>query len=139
MNYLHIILIIISLLIYEKSLANEITASRTLRKGELVRVSDLVVSDINLKPVADMIIGKELRRSIFFGRPISVEDVGSVTVVNRNDVVQISFTINGLQIRTEARALDSGGVDDFISVMNLDTRITVRAQVTGVKRVRIVR
>jgi flagella basal body P-ring formation protein FlgA len=50
-------------------------------------------------------------------------------VVERNQIVPISFLSGGLAIKAEGRALARGGVGDVIRVMNLQSRTTVSGQI----------
>ena len=115
----------------------DIIASRTLRVGTIVAESDITFSDHGAAETAESIIGREVKRSVYVGRAISTDDVGPVTIVDRNDIVRLFYRNNGLGIRTEARALEAGGLGEQITVMNLDTRVTLRALIVGNKRVRV--
>ncbi|MEM7212468.1 MAG: flagellar basal body P-ring formation chaperone FlgA, partial [Pseudomonadota bacterium] len=110
---------------------------RTLRVGTILQASDLQVTGEEDVQVFDGLVGQELKRSVYAGRPVSPEDVGPVTVIRRNDVVSLVYASHSLGLRTEARALSAGGVGETISVMNIDTRVTVRATVVGHKRVAV--
>ena len=117
----------------------EILAARTLRVGSIIAKADIRLTDDRSTAVVEQIVGKEIKRSVYVGRQIKPDDVGPVTIVDRNDVVRLYFQHNGLGIRTEARALEPGGLGEEINVMNLETRVTVRALVIGNKRVRVSR
>ncbi len=121
------------------ALASEVTASRTLPVGSIVEMSDIDFDNVDGTALAKKFIGKEIKRAVYVGRVINPSDVGPVTIVKRNDVIRLHFEQNGLGIRTEARALESGGLGEEIPVMNIDTRVTVRAAITGKKRARVVR
>lgn len=115
----------------------DVFAARTLRVGVIVEKTDL--TNMESDTSASDFIGKEVKRSIYVGREVSKADLGPVTVVDRNELIRLFYYINGLEIRTEARALEAGGVGEEISVMNVDTRVTVRALITGTKRARVSR
>lgn len=115
----------------------DVFAARTLRVGVIVERTDL--TNMESDTSASDFIGKEVKRSIYVGREVSKADLGPVTVVDRNELIRLFYYINGLEIRTEARALEAGGVGEEISVMNVDTRVTVRALITGTKRARVSR
>lgn len=50
-------------------------------------------------------------------------------IINRNQIVGAFFKGKGLRIATEVRALERGGVGDYIRVMNLASRATIFGQV----------
>ncbi len=126
-----LVLIVVS----EVSAIAEVLAARTLRVGSIVEKADLDVSNADGSETA--LVGKEVKRAIYAGRPITRSDVGPVTVVDRNEVIRLFYYLNGLGIRTEARALEAGGVGEEITVMNIDTRVTVRAEIIDSKRARV--
>ena len=53
-----------------------------------------------------------------------------ISLVDRNEIVALSFKSGGLAILTEGRALARGGVGDRIRVMNLASRTTVTGTIT---------
>lgn len=118
---------------------SDVVAARTLRVGTVLVETDLGLSDEESAKARDDMIGKETKRAIYAGRQIVAEDLGPVTVVHRNDVIKLLYSSKGLGLRTEARALDAGGVGEVISVMNLDTRIVIQATVLGPNRAGVFR
>ena len=118
---------------------SEVVAARTLRVGAVVTASDLKISEDQSAEDLTDIIGKETKRAIYQGREITPNDVGPVTIVQRNEVISLVYRSSGLGLRTEGRALNAAGVGEPVSVMNLDTRITVRAVVVGPKRAEVLR
>ena len=119
--------------------ASDVMAARTLPIGSIVELSDLELADEVEPSAADSFVGKEIKRAVYVGRAISESDVGPATIIKRNEIIRLHYNLNGLGIRTEARALESGGLGEEISVMNIDTRITVRASIVGRKRARVIR
>jgi flagella basal body P-ring formation protein FlgA len=49
-------------------------------------------------------------------------------LVDRNQIVTLVYNLGGLEITTEGRALDRGGLGDVVGVMNLSSRKTVTGQ-----------
>ena len=74
-------------------------------------------------------LGLEARVTIYAGRPVRAGDLGLPAVVERNQIVPISFLSGGLAIKAEGRALARGGVGDVIRVMNLASRTTVSGRI----------
>ena len=112
----------------------DVVAARTLRVGTVIAKTDLELLSEASAESRDRMIGRETKRAIYAGRKIEPDDLGPVTIVHRNDVIRLVFSSKGLGLRTEGRALDDGGVGEVISVMNLDTRIVIRATVLGPSR-----
>ena len=63
------------------------------------------------------------------GGPILLDDIGRPALVTRNQIVQVHFRTNGLQIVTEGRALERGAIGDRLRIMNLSSRATLFGQV----------
>ncbi|MEM0987300.1 MAG: flagellar basal body P-ring formation chaperone FlgA [Pseudomonadota bacterium] len=117
--------------------AGEITASRNLRVGTILTASDLILADGTAETSIERLVGLEVRKTIYAGRAIAIDNLGPQTMVRRNDIVTMSYAIGGLALRTEGRSLGAGGIGERIEVMNLDTRLTVRATIVGSRRVRV--
>jgi flagella basal body P-ring formation protein FlgA len=56
-------------------------------------------------------------------------------LVERNAIVTMEYRKGALTILAEGRALGAGGMDDRVRVMNISSRVTIEARVTGAGRV----
>jgi flagellar basal body P-ring formation protein FlgA len=112
--------------------ADTLLAARTIPAQSIITAEDLVASaQVIPGSLSDpaSIIGMETRVALYAGRPIRQGDVGFPAVVDRNQIIMLSYQHNGLAISTEGRALGRGGVGDLIRVMNLSSRATVTARI----------
>jgi flagella basal body P-ring formation protein FlgA len=112
--------------------ADTLVATRTLRAQAIIAPGDLTLVAADLPGgLSDpaLVIGQEARISIYAGRPVRAEDVGPPTVIDRNQIVALSYASGPLAILTEGRALARGGVGDVIRVMNLASRTTVSGRI----------
>lgn len=120
-----------------QAVGQDLLAAHTLRIGSIVGPGDLrLVDDAAADPkiteaAIEPYVGLEVRRAIYAGRPVTPSDLGPPTLVTRNAVVTMVFDTGSLAIRTEGRALDAGGEGERVRVMNLDSRLSVRATVVG--------
>jgi flagella basal body P-ring formation protein FlgA len=120
--------------------AGEIIAKQSLRVGAIIAPGDLVLSDPDNNADQDRLVGMtglEVRRAIVRGRAVRSHQLGPPTQVRRNKSVIMHFRQAGIGLRTEGRALSSGTLGDVIEVMNLDSRLTVRAEVIGRNQVEV--
>lgn len=120
--------------------AQEVLATHTLRVGTVLEERDLkapVGDDVRGRELIAALVGLETRRAIYTGRPVVAADLGPPTLVRRNAVVVMLYSDRGLGIRTEGRALDSGGAGEVVRVINLTSRRSVLATVTGENRVEV--
>jgi flagellar basal body P-ring formation protein FlgA len=112
--------------------ADTLLAARTIPAQSIIAAEDLVSSDQVIPgSVSDSasIIGMETRVALYAGRPIRPGDVGFPAVVERNQIIILTYQRNGLAISTEGRALGRGGPGELIRVMNLNSRATVTARI----------
>jgi flagella basal body P-ring formation protein FlgA len=115
--------------------AGILVTSRPLRVGSILTERDVhrakgEAKGIYLTDLSD-VVGKQTRIALYKGRPLRPEDLGSPTVVRRNQIVTITFQRGGLSLRAEGRALDKGALGERIRVLNIDSRRTVFATITG--------
>jgi flagellar basal body P-ring formation protein FlgA len=110
--------------------ADIIVPARTIPAGQIIGVDDLIRRDGDVPgTVTDpaQVVGMEARIPLYAGRSIRLSDVGRPAVIERNQIVALIFTGDGLHITTEGRALDRAGPGDVIRVMNMASRNTVTA------------
>ncbi len=107
-----------------------VKAAQNLRAGTVLSAADLITDSDN--PAAlSMFIGMEVKRSIYTGKPLSLNDVGAPTAVERNAIVMLEFVRGPLVITTEGRALDSGALGERVRIMNLTSKVILSAVITG--------
>jgi len=114
------------------ALADSLVATRPIRALTVISAEDvtLVAADIEgaLTEVSAA-VGMEARVVIYPGRPVRAADLGPPAIVERNQIVMLTYRTGGLAILTDGRALNRGGVGDVIRVMNLTSRTTVTGQI----------
>lgn len=120
--------------------ADSVVATRIIRAQTALTAEDLTLVAMEIPGAltdTTAAIGQEARVMIYAGRPIRQTDLGPGAVLERNQIIPLSYAAGGLSILTEGRALARGGVGDVIEVMNLSSRIKVSGQIgpDGVVRV----
>jgi flagella basal body P-ring formation protein FlgA len=127
----------VALCLIGQARADSLIAMRTLPAKTIITPEDvgLVASEIpgamqEISPA----IGKELRRAIYAGRAIMPADVAAPALVERNQIVALTYQGRAMTIRAEGRALTRGAEGDWIEVMNLSskTKVTGRVAANGV-------
>lgn len=106
--------------------ARNLPAHSVLAAADLTRAADPVPGALRDPAEA---VGRETRVAIYAGRPVFAADLTTPAVVERNQVVPLTYFHAGLAISTDGRALDRGSVGDRIRVMNLTSRSTVIGRV----------
>jgi flagellar basal body P-ring formation protein FlgA len=122
------------------ALADSLVATRTLRAHTTVAAEDVTLVEAAIDGAAteqNQVIGLETRVAIYAGKPIRIADLGPRALVERNQIVALSYSAGSLNILTEGRALARGGVGETIEVMNLSSRSKVTGQIgpDGIVRV----
>lgn len=112
--------------------AETLVVVRTLPAQTIIEPDDLVTRDMVVPgSVSDplLLVGMETRVALYAGRPIRPGDVGFPAIVERNQIISMTYEAGGIVIRTEGRSLERAGPGDIIRVMNLASRSTVTARI----------
>lgn len=112
--------------------ADVLTPVRAIRPHEVISASDLKLMPGDMVGVvSDLaeIVGQEARIALYPGRPIRRRDIGAPALVERNQLVALTFERGGLTIAAEGRALARGAEGERLRLMNLSSRTTVTGTV----------
>ncbi len=124
----------LAMLIAQTAAADILVPVRTIRPKEVITGADLAMKpgDIlgALSEPSD-VIGQEARVALYPGRPVRAGDIGPPAIVERNDLVILTFRRGGLTISAEGRALGRGAEGELIRVMNLASRSTVTGRIAA--------
>jgi flagella basal body P-ring formation protein FlgA len=83
------------------------------------------------------VIGKQARRALAGNAPLATQDVTTMAVVHRGDMVRIVLESPLIKVSTPGEALEAGKPGDTIRVKNTSSHREVRAQVIDKQTVRI--
>lgn len=86
----------------------------------------------------DDLVGMTPKRALNVGQPIRSNDVGRLEQVTKNSLITMVAQAPGMTITTTGRALEGGAIGDVIQVMNLQSKKTIQATVTGSSMVQVV-
>ncbi|WP_035919862.1 flagellar basal body P-ring formation chaperone FlgA [Leisingera aquimarina] len=107
---------------------------RTIRAKAIVNAEDLALKKGEIlgalsNPAA--VVGQEARVALYAGRPLRAGDIGPPAIIERNDLVTLTFRQGGLTIAAEGRALGRGAAGEPVRVMNLNSRTTVTGRIAA--------
>lgn len=108
--------------------ADVVIAARTLRPHTIIMAEDVMIKSGSIPGVASdpsLVIGQETRVALYAGRPIRVGDLSAPAVIERNQIVLMTFAKNGLTIQSEGRSLSRAVPGERVRVMNLNSRSTL--------------
>ncbi len=114
--------------------AQTVQAARPIKINTVVTADDLKLSDDEMTGAFSRIhdaVGLETRKTLYPGRPVMVGDLGPVTVIDRNQLVQLVFKSGTLEITADGRALGRAAIGQRVRVMNSNSRLTVTGVVRG--------
>lgn len=121
-----------------------LVASRPMARGERITESALKWEPVELNatrrsPIRakDQLIGMEMRRGINAGTVFTPDLLTAPEAVARGDHVVITAETGGFSVRSRGKALSSGGIGEQVTVENLSSTRTVRAEITAPGQVRI--
>ncbi|WP_084420364.1 flagellar basal body P-ring formation chaperone FlgA [Henriciella litoralis] len=107
----------------------EMLAIDVIRSGEVVTPAMIATEAGDGPGMSDPIIGREARRTIYTGQPVSMENTRPARLVSRNQVVTLKYIKGGLEISTTGRAMGEGALNETISVLNVESRKLVTGTV----------
>jgi flagella basal body P-ring formation protein FlgA len=118
--------------------------TRTIAQGEVVRASDLVPARRpkseaapNVIREAEQAVGMVAKRALRAGQAIRESDFAKREVIARNESVTISYEVPGVTVSIRGQALEPGAQGDLINVLNVQSKKTLQATVTGPGRVSV--
>ena len=126
-------------------MASVVTLTRDLQREEIITEGDLVVTRLPKAKVrtgsltsTTPAIGKATVRNLTQGSIVKNHDFAPPLLVRSNDPVAITYSVPGLLLTAQGRALSDGAKDAVVSIRNLQSNRVVRGRVTGVGEVLVV-
>ena len=102
--------------------------TRNIRPGEVLQATDVLMvrgEALDAYNSVEKIVGTEAKVALFAGRAILKGQLAAAASVQRNQIVELIFELNGLSMTTEGRALGRGSVGQRIRVMNLASKTSI--------------
>lgn len=123
--------------------AQAVVAVRGIRGTQMIGAEDVAIAEDKDAPGAyhdvSEVVGKEAKATLYPGRPILRGQLGPPAIVERNQLVKMIYAEGPLNISTEGRVLDRGGVGETIRVMNLSSRQVVTGEIEPDGTIRVAR
>lgn len=121
-----------------------IVPARVIERGATITRDDLQVVDlpqsrVSTSAVEDLeaAIGMAARQRLVVGRPIRRGDLEHPKLVKRNSLVTITYKIPGMVLKAKGRALADAARGQSVQIVNLQSKRTIEAQVTGTATVSV--
>jgi flagellar basal body P-ring formation protein FlgA len=118
--------------------------TRALARGDVIKAGDFIIerrprSEFSSEPPAPSaaLAGLAARRAVRAGQPLRNADLMKPELVQKNDTVMLHYEVPGIVLAMRGKALDSGAEGDTVSVLNVNSKRTIRGVVTGPGRVTV--
>lgn len=115
-----------------------LTYTRSLNAGEIVQPEDVAWTKVqsHLAPQdspqdAESVIGQAVRRAMRTGAPVAQRDLSKPIVVKANDLITITYNLDGVSLSLQGKAMQGGAAGDSITVLNPQSKKTIVAVVIG--------
>lgn len=104
--------------------ASSLVASEVIRAGDLV--TPVNASSDSADAAEEGILGREAKRTIYAGQPITMDNTRPARLVARNQIVTVKYIQGGLEISTTGRAMGEAALNEPVTVLNLQSRQLVQ-------------
>lgn len=114
--------------------ADSLVATRVIAAQSVLSAGDVALVEARIPGAlgdAALAVGQTARRAIYPGRPILAADLGPPLLVARNATVTMRYSVGGLQISAEGRALDRGGEGEVVRVLSKASKTVVTGRVAA--------
>ena len=104
-----------------------ITGASTLVAADVIRAGDRV-SEANTSAEGGLsaeeadLFGREVKRTVYAGQPITQDNTRAPRLVKRNQIVTVKYISGALEISTTGRAMGEAGLHEPVAVLNLQSR-----------------
>ncbi|MEP3234076.1 MAG: flagellar basal body P-ring formation chaperone FlgA [Hyphomicrobiales bacterium] len=126
-------------------MASVITLTRDLGREDVITEGDLVVTRLPKEKVRassltspSPAVGMATVRNLSQGSVLRNHDFAPPLLVRSNDPVAITYSVPGLLLTAQGRALSDGSKDAVVSIRNLQSNRVVRGRVTDIGEVLVV-
>lgn len=115
---------------------NRPVLTRAIKRGDTITASDIEQKDFAPTRIPSTaitsrndIIGMTANKSLRAGGFVKSTDLDMPKMVTKNQLVTLVFEKRGLTLKTRGKAMDDGGKDQSISVMNLNSKRVVQGTI----------
>ncbi|MCK5041841.1 MAG: flagellar basal body P-ring formation protein FlgA [Sphingomonadales bacterium] len=113
-------------------------------KDDVISNSDIVWLDMpknrvsqNILLTDDLLVGMAARRTLRAGTPLRLTDIQEPVLIRKGALVAMVIEAGTMKLTTIGRALEDGGKNDIIKIMNIDSHKTIEGRVVGVDNIQI--
>lgn len=108
---------------------SSLVASQVIRAGDSVTPANATLPDGDLLETGDPLLGREVKRTVYAGQPITEDNTRPARLVTRNQIVTVKYIQGGLEISTTGRAMGEASLNEEVTVLNLQSRQLIKGTV----------
>lgn len=108
--------------------AQSVVATDVIRAGDVV-LPEMVATEDGAAVSDSPVIGREVRRTVYAGQEISMDNTQAPRLVTRNQLVTVKYIKGGLEITTTGRSMGEAAANEAVTVLNLNSRKMVNGTV----------
>ncbi|HEV2629050.1 MAG TPA: flagellar basal body P-ring formation chaperone FlgA [Pseudolabrys sp.] len=119
--------------------------AHSVERGALLKDSDIGVerkprAEVSRDAITDrdQVVGLAARDSLPSGRPLRPSDLTRPELVQRNDIVTLTYDMPGLSLTVRGKATEGGAQGDTITVLNEQSKRMLQGVVIGPGRVAVI-
>jgi flagella basal body P-ring formation protein FlgA len=112
----------------------------SVRRGDTIKRSMIEMVDMRKDYLEDTtalrideLVGMTPRQIIRAGQPVAMNELNKPVMVKRGDLVTMQLRNGSITVTALAKAMESGTRGDMIRLVNVDSKRTLEAQVTGLR------
>lgn len=102
--------------------ASASVATEVIRAGDTVTAANISTENGSMVSSDNPLIGREVRRTVYVGQELSLDDTRPARLVRRNQVVTVKFVSGALEITTTGRAMSEATEGDSVLILNLSSK-----------------
>ena len=111
--------------------SSALVASEVIRAGDTVTLQNTSPSSGVLSEEDEALIGQQVRKTVYIGKPVIRSNTRAPFVVKRNQTVTVKYVSGSLEITMSGRAMENASAGEPVSVMNASSRELVNGIVTN--------
>lgn len=105
-----------------------LTYARDIPAGQIILDEDVVLGTVPTHQApastldnADHVVGLSARRPLRAGQPVNTRDLAAPQVIARNDIVDVTYRIEGIELTLSGRAQRNAALGEPVSILNLQS------------------
>ena len=111
--------------------SSSLIATEVIRAGDLITRDNARAEDGEVSEDDKAMFGKQVRRTVYVGKPIKAANTHAPYLVKRNQAVTVKYLSGGLEITLSGRAMESAAEGDSVTIMNTSSRELINGTVTS--------